>query len=105
MVINSTPEVPCHILGVNSLSTYLDLESNDAAKCKSLPDLPKLPERRKLSEALLRSGEAKTARKGSTNTSYKKNSSSCMFSLINVEKLTRSRSFGSGKRSHVVDKH
>lgn len=34
------------------------MESNDAAKCKLLPDLPKLPERRKLSGALFRSGEA-----------------------------------------------
>lgn len=41
---------------VSILCTYPDLESNEAAKF--LPDFPKLPDRRKLSGALLLSGEA-----------------------------------------------
>lgn len=40
-------------------STHLDLESNEAAKCKFFPlDLPKLPERRRLSGVLFLSGDA-----------------------------------------------
>lgn len=46
---------------VSILRTYPDLESNEAAKF--LPDFPKLPERRKLSGALLLSGEAKQEQK------------------------------------------
>ena len=46
---------------VGILRTYPDLESNEAAKF--LPDFPKLPERRRLSGALLLSGEAKQDQK------------------------------------------
>lgn len=46
---------------VGILRTYPDLESNEAAKF--LPDFPKLPERRKLSGALILSGEAKQEQK------------------------------------------
>ena len=46
---------------VSILCTYPDLESNEAAKF--LPDFPKLPERRKLSGALLLSGEARHEQK------------------------------------------
>lgn len=45
--------------------TYPDLDSNEAAKF--LPDFPKLPERRKLSGALLLSGEAKQDQKYDIN--------------------------------------
>lgn len=50
---------------VSILRTYPDLESNEAAKF--LPDFPKLPERRKLSGALLLSGEAKQEQKYKIN--------------------------------------
>lgn len=45
--------------------TYPDLDSNEAAKFP--PDFPKLPERRKLSGALLLSGEAKQDQKYDIN--------------------------------------
>jgi len=48
---------PIVALEEEDLACFPDLESNEAAKF--LPDFPKLPERRRLSGALLLSGEAR----------------------------------------------
>lgn len=57
MSVGKTAVIAANNRGVSVLHTYPDLESNEAAKF--LPDFPKLPERRRLSGALLLSGEAR----------------------------------------------
>ena len=61
MSVGKTAVIAANNRGVSVLRTYPDLESNEAAKF--LPDFPKLPERRRLSGALLLSGDARQDQK------------------------------------------